>query len=93
MDSSPLRDRLMPSASTYSSGIDVGTSKSFGGTDLGSQRTPDRRSVLLDGDGGEGRQRACENSFGGRLICLTTVSMNSCSSKLLLTTVCSGFSF
>ena len=88
IDSSPERERLIPSASTYSSGVDFGRSNSLGGGGLAvSNRTSVLELVLVQVVFTPGKECALEYSLGRMCMCLMTTSRKALRPATLLTRV------
>lgn len=88
IDSSPERERLIPSASTYSSGVDFERSNSLEGGGLAvSNRTSglefERVSVVFT----PGKECALEYNLGGMFMCLIRTSRKALRPPTLLTRV------
>ena len=92
MESSPLRDGEIPSASTYSSGIPLGTLNRRGGAQVGSVTGPRSPCGLAYGLLVKGKSCALQYHFGGKVSSLVRTSKQALRAEIVLTIAYTGLS-
>lgn len=93
IESSPERERLIPSASTYSSGVEFDRLKNLDGGGLaGSNSTSGLESVFVYVVFNPGKVCALEYNLGGIFMCLMATSRKALRPVTLLTRVYAGSS-